>query len=135
MQAALAGLDAECARVSADLPLRANLSALDNVALIPLYQRRVGAARAAAEALALLEQLGVHAIATLRDPDLDPAQRFAIKLARALALRRSRIVIDTPAALLPDVRYPDYIRALAARADGAPWSLFDYAWNEALWHA
>jgi hypothetical protein len=44
-------------------------------------------------------------------------------------------VIDTPAALLPDVRYPDLIRALAARRDGRPWEIYDYVWNEALWQA
>ena len=126
MRGALTTLDADCARVSAELPLRANLSALDNVALIPLYQRGVGATRAAAEARALLERLGHAATLPLRDPDMDNGQ---------LVLGRPRLVIDTPAALLPDLRYPDFIRALAARVDGAPWDVYDYAWNEALWHA
>ena len=135
MRGALTTLDADCARVSAELPLRANLSALDNVALIPLYQRGVGATRAAAEARALLERLGHAATLPLRDPDMDNGQRFATKLARALVLERPRLVIDTPAALLPDLRYPDFIRALAARVGGAPWDVYDYAWNEALWYA
>jgi ABC-type polar amino acid transport system ATPase subunit len=135
MVAALAALDASCARVSVDLPLRANLTAADNIALIPLYQRGVGAARAAQEAAGLLDTLGAHAYAGLRDPDMDGSQRFVTKLARALILRRTRLVIDTPAALLPDVCYPVFLRALAARTDGAAWDVYDYAWNEALWHA
>jgi len=135
MDAALEALDNGTARVSAGLPLRANLSALDNVALIPLYSRSTGAARAAAEAHRLFDALGHATTEPLRDPDMDTGQRFATKLARALALQRARVVIDTPAAQLPDLHYPDFIRALAARVDGPPWHIYDYVWNEALWQA
>ncbi len=64
----------------------------------------------------MLEQLGHADIALLRDPDMTPAQRFVTKLARALILRRPRLVIDRPGAMLYDVPYPVFIRQLAAQA-------------------
>jgi len=91
------------ARVAPDLPLRANLSALDNIALIPLYQRHYSAAESNRQAEQLLAQLGHADIAPLRDPDMTPAQRFIAKLARALILGRPRLVIDRPGAMLYDV--------------------------------
>ncbi|MFN3544409.1 MAG: hypothetical protein ACK4UX_06105 [Thiobacillus sp.] len=114
--------------------MRANLSALDNIALIPLYQRHTNAAEAARQAQALLAQLGYADIAPLRDPDMTPAQRFATKLARALILKRPRLVIDRPGAMLYDVPYPEFIRRLAAHADlSGTWEIFDFSWNQALY--
>lgn len=131
---AVAELPDDVARVSLDLPLRANLSALDNIALIPLYQRHYGAAEAARLAHAMLEQLGHADIALLRDPDMTPAQRFIAKLARALILKRPRLVIDRPGAMLYDVPYPAFIRQLAAQAAmTGSWEIFDFRWNQALY--
>ena len=125
--------DVEVARVSLDLPLRANLSALDNIALIPLYQRHIKAAEAGRQARALLEQLDQTHIAKLRDPDMTPSQRFVTQLARALILQRPRLIIDRPAAMLYDVTYPAFIKQLAARVSSSgTWEIFDYQWNECL---
>lgn len=123
------------ARVALDLPLRANLSAVDNIALIPLYQRHYGAAESTRQAQTMLEQLGHAEIALLRDPDMTPAQRFVTKLARALILRRPRLVIDRPGAMLYDVPYPGFIRQLAeqAKMEGT-WDVFDFSWNQALYN-
>jgi len=124
------------ARVSQDLPLRANLSALDNIALIPLYQRHFSAAESARQALALLEQLDYLPIAPLRDPDMSAAQRFVTQLARALILQRPRLVIDQPGAMLYDVAYPAFIAQLAQRVNSsAAWEIFDFDWNRALYSA
>jgi ABC-type sugar transport system ATPase subunit len=122
------------ARVSQELPLRANLSALDNIALIPIYQRHFGVDESNRQALQLLQQLGYADIAGLRDPDMTPAQRFVTKLARALILRRPRLVIDRPGAMLYDVPYPAFIRKLAEQAGltGA-WEIFDFSWNQPLY--
>jgi len=124
------------ARVSPDLPLRANLSATDNIALIPLYHGHCSAQESGRQAMRLLEQLGHAQIALLRDPDMTPAQRFVTKLARALIMRRPRLVIDRPGAMLYDVRYPEFIRSLAARVeeDGV-WEIHDFVWNEVLYQA
>jgi ABC-type polar amino acid transport system ATPase subunit len=132
--AAVAALGDDVARVAFDLPLRANLSALDNIALIPLYQRHYGVDEAARQALALLTQLGHAEIAALRDPDLTPAQRFVTQLARALMLKRPRLVIDRPGATLYDVAYPGFIRELAAQTDiPGIWEIYDFSWNQPLY--
>jgi ABC-type sugar transport system ATPase subunit len=121
--------------VSLDLPLRANLSALDNIALIPLYQRHFDAAESARQAQALLDQLGYAGIAPLRDPDMTPAQRFVTKLARALILKRTRLVIDRPGAMLYDVPYPQFIRQLSAQAGvTGTWEIYDFSWNQVLYN-
>ena len=132
--AAVASLPDDVARVALDLPLRANLSALDNIALIPLYQRHYNAAESARQAQTMLEQLGHADIAMLRDPDMTPAQRFVAKLARALILKRPRLIIDRPGAMLYDVPYPGFIRQLAAQASMAgTWEIYDFSWNQALY--
>jgi len=132
--AAVASLTDDVARVALDLPLRANLSALDNIALIPLYQRHYGAAESSQQAHTLLAQLGHADIALLRDPDMTPAQRFVTQLARALILKRPRLVIDRPGAILYDVPYPRFIRQLASQTDlTGTWEIFDFSWNQALY--
>jgi ABC-type polar amino acid transport system ATPase subunit len=134
LMAAVGTLSDNVARVALDLPLRANLSALDNIALIPLYQRHYGAAESTAQAQSMLDQLGYADIAMLRDPDMTPAQRFVTKLARALILKRERLVIDRPGAMLYDVPYPLFIRQLAAHANmTGTWEIYDFSWNQALY--
>lgn len=124
----------DVARVAPDLPLRANLSALDNIALIPIYQRHFGVAESNRQAQQLLEQLGHADIANLRDPDMTPAQRFVTKLARGIILKRPRLVIDRPGAMLYDVPYPVFIRQLAAQAEmTGTWEIFDFSWNQPLY--
>ena len=136
MTDALTALADDVARVSLDLPLRANLSALDNIALIPLYQRHYKAAESARQARLMLEQLGHAEIALLRDSDMTPAQRFVTKLARACMLRRPRLVIDRPAAMLYDVPYPAFIAQLAAQAAvSGTWEIYDFGWNQPLYQA
>jgi ABC-type polar amino acid transport system ATPase subunit len=126
----------DVARVALDLPLRANLSALDNIALIPLYQRHFSAAESVRQAQAMLDQLGHADIALLRDPDMTPSQRFVTQLARAIILKRPRLVIDRPGAMLYDVPYPEFIRQLAAQdAMAGTWEIFDFSWNQALYQA
>ena len=135
MLAAVAALSDDVARVALDLPLRANLSAVDNIALIPLYQGHYSAAESGIRAQTLLEQLGHSDIALLRDPDMTPAQRFVAKLARALILKRPRLVIDRPGAMLYDVPYPDFIRQLAAQAEmTGTWEVYDFSWNQVLYN-
>ncbi|MHB0973648.1 MAG: hypothetical protein ACYC0P_05315 [Thiobacillus sp.] len=133
--AAVVALPDDVARVSHELPLRANLSALDNIALIPIYQRHFSVGESNQQALQLLDQLGHADIASLRDPDMTPAQRFVTKLARALILKRPRLVIDRPGAMLYDVSYPAFIRQLAMQATMAgTWEIFDFSWNRVLYN-
>jgi hypothetical protein len=100
-----------------------------------LYQRHFSATESNRQALQLLEQLGHAGIAALRDPDMTPAQRFVTKLARALILKRPRLVIDRPGAMLYDVPYPEFIGELAARAEmTGSWEIYDFNWNQALYN-
>lgn len=120
--------------MSLDLPLRANLSALDNIALIPLYQRHFSAAESGRQAMALLDQLDHTHIAKLRDPDMAASQRFVTQLARALILQRPRLVIDRPGVMLYDVAYPAFIQQLSRRVDSTgTWEIFDFGWNQVLY--
>lgn len=65
---------------------------------------------------------------------MTPAQRFITKLARGVILRRPRLLIDRPGAMLYDVPYPAFIRRLAAQAEltGA-WEIYDFSWNQPLY--
>lgn len=121
--------------MSPDLPLRANLSARENIALIPLYQKSRGAAEASQLAQTLLDKLGHAAIADKRDPDMTPSERFVTKIARALILNRPRLIIERPGAMLYDIPYPGFLRELAARVDEGPaqWEVFDFEWNNVLY--
>jgi ABC-type lipoprotein export system ATPase subunit len=123
------------ARVSPDFPLRANLSALENIALIPLFRDKRPRHESQAIAMQLLEALGHARSASLRDPDLDPGGRFAVKLARALVIGAARVVIDQPGAMLFDVAYPGFIAAcmhgLGERS--GVWEVYDFAWNRPLY--
>jgi ABC-type lipoprotein export system ATPase subunit len=121
--------------VSPDMPLRANLSVLDNIALIPQYRTNLGYAAAADQAWSLLLQVGQTGIAFKRDPDLSYEERFAAKLLRAAIGQPSVILVDRPGMLLPDLHYPPHLDALLEKlADSlnACWIL-DYRWNAPLY--
>lgn len=125
------------ALVSTELPLRANLTALENVALVPQYRRDLDWAAAAGEAMALLERLGCVACAGKRDAELTHAERFQIKLLRAVAAAPALVIIERPGYLLPDIHYPPFIDAALAALQGCfgECTIVDYAWNAPLYPA
>jgi ABC-type lipoprotein export system ATPase subunit len=121
--------------VSPDLPLRANLSVLDNIALIPQYQANLDYDAAADRAWSLLQRVGQSGAAFKRDPDLSHEERFVAKLLRAAIGRPPVILVDRPGMLLPDLHYPPYLEALlGSLADTLNdcWIL-DYTWNAPLY--
>lgn len=115
--------------------MRANLSARENIALIPLYQKHRGENEPSELAQSLLDQLGFSAIGDKRDPDMTPAERFVTKVARALILKRPRLIIERPGAMLYDIPYPAFIRELSSHVDQGPeqWEVFDFEWNRPLY--
>ena len=118
-----------------ELPLRANLSVLENIAIVPQYRHNTAYEEAADQAWALLARLDRTGCAFKRDPDLDHEERFVAKLLRAVIYAPSIIVIDRPALLLPDCHYPPFLEAtLAALEDRLKecW-IVDYLWNEPLY--
>lgn len=117
------------------MPLRANLSVLDNIALIPQYRHNLDYDAAAGQAWHLLLQSGHEGAAMKRDPQLTHAERCVAKLLRAAIERPPIILIDRPALLLPDTHYPPFLADLLERlADHLNdcWIL-DYRWNEPLY--
>jgi hypothetical protein len=117
------------------MPLRANLSLLDNIALIPQYRRNLDYETAAAQAWQLLLLTGRESAALKRDPLLDHEERFVAKLLRAAIEQPPIILIDRPALLLPDTHYPPFLSDLLERlADHLNdcWIL-DYRWNVPLY--
>jgi ABC-type sugar transport system ATPase subunit len=123
------------AQVSDALPLRANLSVLENVAIVLQYRRNLDYDRAADLAWTLLARLGQTDCAFKRDPDLTSNERFAAKLARALILPQPIIIIERPGLLLPDTHYPPFLDACLAAVEDLYeqcW-IVDYPWNEPLY--
>jgi len=125
----------EAALVAARLPLRANLSVLENIAIVPRVREGRDAEAAATFAWDLLDRVGYTRIADLRDPDLGHEERFVAKLLRAVALRPPIILIDRPGRLLPDTYYPPFVDATLAALHGrfAQCWIVDYVWNAPLY--
>jgi ABC-type histidine transport system ATPase subunit len=125
----------EAALVAEWLPLRANLSVLENIAIVPRYRSDLDEDAAEAMAMALLDRVGFGACAHARDPDLDREQRFVAKLLQAVLLRAPLLLLDRPGLLLPDTLYPGFLdRTLGALGDelGPCW-IVDYTWNAPLY--
>lgn len=121
----------EAVLVSARLPLRANLTVLENIAVVPQFRRGMRVAEAERHALDLLERVGCADCAYRRDPDLDHEQRFLAKLLRAIVLEPTIILIDRPGRLLPDTFYPRFLKTTLAALNGRYeqcW-IVDYKWK------
>ncbi len=123
--------------VSDTLPLRANLSVLENITVVLQFRTNSYIGEANDTAWKLLDQVGHTACADKRDPDLTSEERFVAKLLRAVVLRPPIILIDRPAQLLPDTNYPFFLNKLLLTLDGSfeqCWIL-DYAWNAPLYNS
>lgn len=121
--------------ISAELPLRANLSVLENIAMVPQYREGLDSHGAEERAWTLLERLGYEACAHLRDPDLSFEQRFIAKLLRAVIAKPSIILIERPGLLLPDLPYPLFLADVLAKLekDNVTFQIVDYAWHAPLY--
>jgi hypothetical protein len=121
--------------VSVDMPLRANLSVLDNIALIPQYRHNLHYDAASRLAWELLLLTGQESCALKRDPQLNHEERCIALLLRSAIERPPIILIDRPALLLPDTHYPPFLNDLLERLSdhlNDCWIL-DYRWNEPLY--
>lgn len=126
---------AHAALVSADMPLRANLAVLENIAVVPQYRDNLSYREAADVAWNLLLTAGYTDCAYKRDPALNHEERFVAKLLRAAVSRPDLLLIDRPAMLLPDTRYPPFVDELLRRMEthlNDCWIL-DYLWNKPLY--
>lgn len=121
--------------VSENLPLRANLSVLENITVVLQFRTNTYIGEANDTAWKLLTLVGHTGCAEQRDPDLTYEERFVAKLLRAIVLTPPMILIDRPAQLLPDTNYPFFLNNLLLALEGRfeqCWIL-DYAWNAALY--
>jgi len=121
--------------VSESLPLRANLSVLENLTIVLQFRTNTYIGEANDTAWKLLTQVGYTECAEQRDPDLSYEERFVAKLLRAIVLTPPIIMIDRPAQLLPDTNYPFFLNRLLLALEGRfeqCWIL-DYAWNAPLY--
>ncbi|MCS6787429.1 MAG: hypothetical protein NZ524_10405 [Thiobacillaceae bacterium] len=125
----------QAALVSAELPLRANLSVLENIAIVPQFRLNLSYDQAADAAWALLARLGLTDCAFKRDPSLDCVERFGAKLLRAVIGRPPIILIDRPALLLPDIHYPPHLESVLQRLADLieQCRILDYVWNAPLY--
>jgi ABC-type lipoprotein export system ATPase subunit len=117
------------------MPLRANLAVLENIAVVLQYNQNMSYRAAVDVAWNLLLQAGHTDAAYKRDPALSHEERFVAKLLRAAVGHPALLLIDRPAMLLPDTRYPPFVEAMLKRMDDQLndcWIL-DYQWNEPLY--
>ncbi len=127
----------EATVVSENLPLRANLSVLENITVVLQFRTNTYIGEANDTAWKLLTQVGHTGCAEQRDPDLTYEERFVAKLLRAIVLTPPMILIDRPAQLLPDTNYPYFLNRVLLALEGRfeqCWIL-DYAWNAALYNS
>ena len=132
---ALIAAHPEAALVAESLPLRANLSVIENIAIVPRYRQDLDQDAAEAIAMALLERVGFAYCAPARDPDLDREQRFVAKLLQAVLLQAPLVMVDRPGLLLPDVAYPHFLDVtfIALGDELGPCWIIDYPWNAPLY--
>lgn len=121
--------------MSVELPLRANLSALENIAVVPQYVHKAGFDEALAIAWGLMHTTGATDFALKRDPMLSASERFLTKLLRAVAVHPPLLLIDRPALLLPDIHYPPYLMAMLDRLTDHfdACRILEYTWNAPLY--
>jgi ABC-type sulfate/molybdate transport systems ATPase subunit len=116
--------------------LRANLSAAENIAWVPMYLQNLDRTQALSRAHGLLHLLGLQGAAGMRDAQLSSTQRAGVLLLQSLA---QGLVedwwIDRPAILLPDANHPKilatWLQALAPHYGRC--TVVDYDWNMPLY--
>jgi len=124
------------ALVSHELPLRANLSVMENITVVLQFRTNSYIGEANDVAWDLLTLVGSTQSAQRRDPELSTEERFIAKLLRAVVLTPPIILIDRPAQLLPDTNYPFFLNRtlLALQGKFEQCLILDYAWNAPLYN-
>lgn len=123
--------------VSDTLPLRANLSVIENITVALQFSTDRYIGEDSDAAWKLLNLVSFSGCAERRDPDLTYEERFVAKLLRVIVLAPSIILIDRPAQLLPDSNYPFFLNKLLLALDGRfeQCLILDYTWNAPLYNS
>jgi glutamate transport system ATP-binding protein len=114
--AALARHRAEVGMVFQSFNLFAHRTVLDNVALAPRKVRRIGRAEAEAEALALLDRVGIADKARQFPAQLSGGQQQRAAIARALAMRPKVMLFDEPTSALDPEMVGEVLDVMASLA-------------------
>lgn len=132
---AFLGQHTKAALVSEDLPLRANLSVMENITVVLQFRTNSYIGEANDIAWNLLTSVGHTGCAQKRDPELTSEERFIAKLLRAVVATPSLIIVDRPAQLLPDTNYPFHLNRILLALQGRfeQCLIVDYAWNAPLY--
>jgi polar amino acid transport system ATP-binding protein len=92
-------------------------TAIDNVMEGPVYVQKVAAREARAQALDLLEKVGLRDRADAYPSQLSGGQQQRVGIARALAMRPQAILFDEPTSALDPELVGDVLRVIRALAD------------------
>lgn len=114
--AALANLRADVGMVFQSFNLFAHRTVLDNVTLAPMKVRRVKRAEAEAEAMALLERVGIADKAQHFPAQLSGGQQQRAAIARALAMRPKVILFDEPTSALDPEMVSEVLEVMVSLA-------------------
>jgi glutamate transport system ATP-binding protein len=113
---ALARHRAEVGMVFQSFNLFAHRTVLDNVALAPRKVRRIGKAEADAEAMALLDRVGIADKAGQFPAQLSGGQQQRAAIARALAMRPKVMLFDEPTSALDPEMVGEVLDVMASLA-------------------
>jgi ABC-type lipoprotein export system ATPase subunit len=115
--------------VSADVPLISNLSAWNNIALIPQYHQNMPAQEAKALTKSHLRRFSLEPIVERRNPALTMEERFCVMLLRAAMVRDAVVVLDRPFVILHDHRDGRFLMDALRKVDDliAETHIFDYS--------
>ena len=112
----LARLRADVGMVFQSFNLFAHKTILDNVTLGPIKVRKVAAAEAKKEALALLERVGVKDQADKYPAQLSGGQQQRVAIARALAMNPKVMLFDEPTSALDPEMVNEVLDVMVALA-------------------
>jgi ABC-type lipopolysaccharide export system ATPase subunit len=122
----------QAAPVSVDVPLISNQEVYLNIALIKQYHENMPKQQAQRLAIEYLQRLGLEHIAYIRNPALNPEERFCVMLLRAAMVRDAMIVIDRPFKIIPHLKEIQYIITALKKIDDLFLSchIYEYKWME-----
>ena len=121
--------DAPVAPVGPDVPLLANLSALENLTLVGAFHRPLADGELEAEAVDRLRALGLAHCGHRRRPDMSAREAFGVQMARAAMRPGATVVIATPFALVPELESDAAIRQAVAALGLSGVRILDYPSN------
>jgi glutamate transport system ATP-binding protein len=114
----LAELRSDVGMVFQSLNLFAHKTILENVALAPTKVRRTPKEQARAEAMALLERVGVANQADKYPAQLSGGQQQRVAIARSLAMKPKVMLFDEPTSALDPEMINEVLAVMTALAEG-----------------